>query len=125
MSENITKLRRGNLLALYQEFAHARLNADPSAKGLEQAFAKSIEVSPSTWSMIKSSRPIGDKLARQIESHAGKHDGWLDEAHEGLAVPDPAEERFLELARKVWRGVPASARRDLARMLKEMLPYGD
>jgi hypothetical protein len=31
------------------------------------------------WSQIKSSRPIGDKLARQIEKHCGKVAGWLDE----------------------------------------------
>jgi hypothetical protein len=31
------------------------------------------------WSKIKSARPIGDKLARQIEAHCGQPVGWLDE----------------------------------------------
>ena len=32
------------------------------------------------WSQIKSARPIGDKLARQLESACGRPAGWLDEA---------------------------------------------
>jgi hypothetical protein len=118
VSENITVLRRKNLLALYQEFARTRLAADPSALGLEQAFAGSIEVSPSTWSMMKSARPIGDKLARQIEKHAGKPEGWLDEVHPELEVPDPAEERFLGLARRAWRNANAREKRELMHLLK-------
>ena len=50
------------------------------AQGLEAAWAARIEVSGATWSMAKSgARPIGDKLARQIEQHCGKSAGWLDE----------------------------------------------
>ena len=116
---NVTLIRRGNVLALYQDYAHQHLASGESAKGLEQAFAATLEISPSTWSQIKSSRPIGDKLARQIEQHAGKPAGWLDEAHAERALPDAAEERFVELARNAWRRANAKEKRELVRMLKE------
>jgi hypothetical protein len=119
VTENVTLTRRRNMLALYQDYAHQQLANGESAKGLEQAFAGSLEISPSTWSQIKSSRPIGDKLARQIEQHAGKPAGWLDEERDERGVPDPAEERFVELARSVWRQANAKQKRELVRMLKE------
>jgi len=119
VTENVTLIRRSNMLALYQDYAREQLARGESAKGLEQAFAATLEISPSTWSQIKSSRPIGDKLARQIEQHAGKAAGWLDEAHGERAMPDAAEERFLELARSAWRQANAKGKRELARMLKE------
>jgi hypothetical protein len=88
-------------------------------KGLEQSFAAAMHISPSMWSQIKSARPIGDKLARQLEHRAGKPSGWLDEVHDGAAVPDAAEERFLELARTAWRAQNAKGKRELARQLKQ------
>ncbi|MEJ8837746.1 hypothetical protein [Ramlibacter sp. AN1133] len=118
VQKNITLLRRRNLLALYQEFARARLAADPSGQGLEQAFAKAIEVSPSTWSMIKSARAIGDKLARQIEQHQRRPAGWLDEEHPEFELPDGAEEAFIRLARRAWRRANAKGKRDLRQLLK-------
>ena len=119
VTENVTLTRRRNMLALYQDYAHEQLAKGESAKGLEQAFAATLEISPRTWSQIKSSRPIGDKLARQIEQHAGKAAGWLDEAHGERAIPDAAEERFVELARGAWRHANAKEKRELARMLKD------
>jgi len=118
-SPNPTVTRRHNLHALYQAFAQERLQQDPTAQGLEAAFAARIEVSPSTWSMIKKSRPIGDKLARQIESHAGKPAGWLDGDH-GQLVPDEAEARFLDEARRLWRAANAKQKRELARALRSV-----
>lgn len=106
------------MLALYQDYARQQLARGESAKGLEQAFAATLEISPSTWSQIKSSRPIGDKLARQIEQHGGKPAGWLDEPHAGAAVADAAEDRFLEIARETWRRSNAKEKRELARLLK-------
>ena len=109
------------MLALYQDYAHDKLAQDESAKGLEQAFAASLEVSPSTWSQIKSARPIGDRLARQIEQHAGKPVGWLDEARGEVRAPDAAEERFVELARRAWNNANAKGKRALAHLLKQSL----
>jgi hypothetical protein len=116
--KNVTTTRRRNMLALYQDYAREQLERGASAKGLEQAFAATLEISPSTWSQIKSSRPFGDKLARQIEKHAGKTDGWLDHEHPEFEVPDVAEERFLELARQAWRQANAKGRREITHLLK-------
>lgn len=115
---NITITRRQNALALFQEYAAARIAAGEPAKGLEQSFAAQLEISPSMWSQVKASRPISDKLARQIESHTKKPAGWLDALH-GAPQPDAAEERFLDLARAAWRASNAQAKRDLARLMRE------
>jgi hypothetical protein len=116
---NLTVIRRRNALALFQEFAGAALAEGGAAKGLEQAFAARAQISPSMWSQIKSARTIGDRLARQLEHHGGKPAGWLDEEHE-QAPPDPAEERFVELARRVWRSRNAKGRRELAQWLRRL-----
>jgi hypothetical protein len=115
---NLTVSRRRNALALFQEFAEAQIAQGAAPKGLEQAFASAMEISPSMWSQVKSARPIGDKLARQLEHHAGKPPGWLDEARQTL-VPDPAEERFVEAARAAWRSQNAKGRRELMRWIRQ------
>lgn len=114
---NITVTRRQNALALFQDYATAQLAAGEPSKGLEQAFAAALEISPSMWSQIKASRPISDKLARQIESHMDKPNGWLDEAR-SASGPDAAEERFVELARKSWRRANAQEKRALVQLLR-------
>lgn len=115
-----TVIRRQNVLALFQDYAAARIAAGEPAKGMEQAFAAQLEISPSMWSQVKAGRPISDKLARQVESHTGKPSGWLDEQH-GTAQPDPAEDRFLALARQAWRSSNARGKRELAHWLRERL----
>ncbi len=92
-------------------------------KGLEQTFARLLQVSPSMWSQIKSSRPIGDKLARQIEVACGRDGGWLDieRASQGLSA---GEQQFLALALKVWRGGDALTRKKLKQQLKDLLQDG-
>ncbi len=109
---NITIIRRQNALALFKAFAEKALATGSGPKGLEQAFAATLEISPSMWSQVKSSRPIGDKLARQIEQHCDKAVGWLDEERvmEGSSV---AEQQFLELALKAWRSTNAAGRKAL------------
>ena len=82
MPANITIHRRRNVLSLFQQYAEEQMRAGVPPKGMEQAFAQKLQVSPSMWSQIKSSRPIGDRLARQIESACGQPAAWLDEAHE-------------------------------------------
>lgn len=115
---NLTLTRRRNAIALYQEFLRERIAAGDAAKGLDQSFAAALQVSPSMWSQIKSARPIGDKLARQIEVARGQPAGWLDDEHEGEPAVDAAEERFLELARQAWRAANAKGKRALVRGLK-------
>ena len=107
-----TVTRRTNVLALHRLFLEQQIAAGKPAKGLDQAFAASLEISPSMWSQIKSARPIGDTLARQIERHARMDIGWLDTQH-ATEHPDPAEERFVALARDAWRSANAKGKREL------------
>ena len=119
-----TVTRRRNALALFQEFMSAAVTEGAAPKGLEQSFAAAMQISPSMWSQIKSARPIGDKLARQLEHRGGKPSGWLDELHEGGNLPDAAEERFLEIARTAWRASNAKGKRELARQLRQAAQPG-
>ena len=116
---NTTVARRRNALALHRRFLEAAVAAGLPAKGLDQAFAKKIEVSPSMWSQIKSSRPIGDTLARQIERHCDVEIGWLDKEDRPSEVPDAAEERFIAAAREAWRQANAKGKRELSGWLKK------
>jgi hypothetical protein len=113
-----TLARRANALRLYQDYVAQQLSMGMPPKGLEQAFAASLQISPSLWSQIKSSRPIGDKLARQMEAHAGKSVGWLDQSNSEERAPDAAEERFVEMAREAWRQSNAKGKRALAQAIK-------
>ena len=109
---NPTLTRRQNALALFQAFAETTLASGGSPKGIEQSFAATLQISPSMWSQIKSSRPIGDKLARQIEQLGGKARGWLDEARDPSAV-SPPEKAFMELALAAWRASNRAERKAL------------
>lgn len=117
---NITLTRRQNALALFQAFAEKALAQGTAPKGLEQAFAATLQISPSMWSQIKSSRPIGDKLARQIEQLQGRPPGWLDEVRED-SVPTEAEKAFMALALAAWRATNSAGRRALRAQLQGML----
>ena len=114
---NTTITRRQNALALFQDYAEKALAAGAPPKGLEQMFAATLQISPSMWSQIKSSRPIGDKLARQIEQHHGKPAGWLDEARESDVVA-PSERAFLDLALKAWRATNSVGRKALREQMR-------
>lgn len=114
---DITVIRRANVLALFQRFAEAQMRTGIAPKGLEQSFAQHLQVSPSMWCQIKSSRPIGDKLARQIESSCRQPAGWLDEerAEDGLTA---SEQRFLSTALQTWRTTDAEGRRRLKTLMR-------
>ena len=112
-----TITRRRNALLLHRSFLEEAIAAGLPAKGLDQAFAKKLEISPSMWSQIKSSRPIGDKLARQIEVMTGRPAGWLDAPRKD-ALPTPAERAFLELALAAWRATSSGGRKALREHLK-------
>jgi len=116
---NITVTRRQNALALFQAYAEKALASGASPKGLEQAFAATLQISPSMWSQIKASRPIGDKLARQIEQHCGKPVDWLDEERVATGILQ-GEQQFLALALKAWRATNSDGRRALRAHLREI-----
>lgn len=116
--DNPTLNRRANAVSLFQRFAEAQMRAGVPPKGLEQAFAQQLQISPSMWSQIKSSRPIGDKLARQIEVACATPAGWLDEDHPAQGVSQ-AEQQFVALALKAWRATNADGRKRLKQLLRE------
>jgi hypothetical protein len=117
VSDNLTVLRRQNVLALFHQFAQAQMRNGVPPKGLEQAFAQQLQMSPSMWSQIKSSRPIGDRLARQIESACAQPGGWLDKVHRP-GVPSASEQQFLSLALRTWRATNGDGRKRLKLLLK-------
>lgn len=117
---NITVIRRQRLQELLGAFVQAQVAQGLPPKGLEQAFAAQIQVSPSLLSQIKKSRPISDKLARQIEVACGAQAGWLDTESPEPAGPSPAEEAFVALARERWRQANAKEKRALTRWMKGM-----
>lgn len=114
---NITLVRRNNLLWLMQQFLKEAIAGGSSPKGLEQEFAAKLQISPSMLSQIKSSRPIGDTLARQVERLCGKAGNWLDEEHAQASLPSAREERFIELARQAWRRANAQGKRELMKAM--------
>jgi hypothetical protein len=118
--DDTTATRRQNALALFQDYAEKALTAGAPPKGLEQAFAATLQISPSMWSQIKSVRPIGDKLARQIESLCRKPAGWLDEA-QASAAPTAAETAFMALALAAFRATNSAGRRALRGQMKSIL----
>jgi hypothetical protein len=113
---NVTLNRRRNVLQLFQTYAEAALASGTPPKGLEQSFAQHLEISPSLWSQIKTARPIGDKLARQIEQHCQKPNGWLD-GEQATTQMTAGEQRFLALALKAYRTLNATERRALRQQL--------
>jgi len=117
---SITVARRQNALALFQAHAEKALAGGAPPKGLEQAFAATLQISPSMWSQVKSSRPIGDKLARQIETLCRKPAGWLDETH-AIAGPTAPESAFLELALSAYRATNSAGRKALRRQLESLV----
>jgi hypothetical protein len=117
---NPTLVRRQNALQLFQQFAESRMRAGEPPKGMEQSFAQALQVSPSMWSQIKSSRPIGDKLARQIEAACGQAQGWLDEPHDAPGL-SPGEQQFLDLALRAFRATNAGGRKQLKLALRQAL----
>ena len=120
---NITLTRRQNALELFQLYAKSALADGAPPKGLEQAFAAKLQISPSMWSQLKSSRPIGDKLARQLERHCEKSPGWLDEERESQS-PSPTERVFLDLALAAWRSTNSSGRKLLRVQMQDMVKAG-
>lgn len=117
---NITVARRLNALALFQDYAEKALAQGTAPKGLEQAFAATLQISPSMWSQIKSSRPIGDKLARQIETLCNRPAGWLDQPQSD-PKPSEAEAAFLVLALAAWRATNSAGRKALRESMKQVV----
>ncbi len=118
---NTTALRRTNLNTLLHEFVKTRIAQGAAPKGLEQEFAQQVQISPSMLSQIKSSRPMGDKLARQIEVLCGVAAQWLDESQAAAdELPSEAEDHIADLARQAWRHCNAKQKRELRLHLRSL-----
>lgn len=116
---SLPAIRRNNVLLLFGDFVaeHASNGAEPL--GLAAKFAEKLQISASMWSQVKKGRVISDKLARQIESRCGKANLWLDAPQSAEQLPDPGEERFVELARQAYRAQNARGKRALRTILLE------
>lgn len=120
---SIHGIRRENLGALLKSFSQAQLAAGMPPKGLEQAFAARIQISPSMLSQIKRSRNISNSLATQIECLSGKSDGWLSQPHPtadstNSTQAEFTEEDLIDLVRKTWRSANAQQREQIARTVR-------
>jgi hypothetical protein len=115
---NLTVNRRARLRVLLGGFVQEQVAAGLPPKGLEQSFAAKLQISPSMLSQIKSSRPIGDTLARQIERACEVALGWMDESDGETLEPTIAEEAFVALARSAWRQANAKQKRELTHFFK-------
>lgn len=110
--DNITTTRRANLKLLFSLYVEAQVAVGADLKGLKQTFAESLQISPSRFSQLLSSRPISDQLARQLEALQGKGPRWLDVQH-SERIPTPAEESFVELCRAAWAAQNAKGKKAL------------
>lgn len=124
IESNTTVIRRKRLLQLLQLFVQEQAALGVPPKGLEQSFAAVLQISPSLLSQIKKSRPIGDKLARQIERMCAEPAGWLDQDGVDLEGADPSEEEFLALARRAWRQANAREKRAIRRTIQAAIASG-
>lgn len=117
MSQDLHTIRRNNLLLLLREFSQARIAAGEATNGTEKAFAEQLQVSKSLLSQLKTSRPISDANAMQIEARCGKRPGWMSEAQPLAAGPAPGEEALVALLRQAYR---SGSREQRARMREQI-----
>ena len=128
---SIHGVRRDNLQALLLDFCQAELASGSEAKGLEQAFAAKLQISPSRLSQLKGARNISDAMAMQIEHACKKPTGWLSASHPQSSGSAPSESTtedvpsegatseatFLNLARLFWKNSTEASRH---RVMQEM-----
>ena len=109
-------VRRENLLRLLREFSQARIAGGEATNGTEKAFAEQLQMSKSLLSQLKTSRPISDGNAKQIEARCKKPAGWLSIERDDLAQPPaPGEEAFIAAARAAYRASSRAERTSLRR----------
>ena len=112
--------RRENLLRLLREFSQARIASGEPTNGTEKAFAEQLQMSKSLLSQLKTSRPISDANAKQIEARCKKPSNWLSEIHDALVQrATPGEEAFVALARASFRATDKEGRARLKHLIVE------
>ena len=109
-------VRSENLLRLLREFSQARIAGGEATNGTEKVFAEQLKMSKSLLSQLKTSRPISDANAKQIEARCKKPAGWLSFERDDLAQrPAPGEEAFIAAARAAYRASSGADRTSLRR----------
>jgi hypothetical protein len=113
-SPDMHTIRRENLHALIREFAQARIASGEPVNGAERAFAEQLQMSKSLLSHLKTSRPISDAIALQIERRCKKTAGWLSAVHGTIeARSAPGEEAFIAQVRTAYRALDRDGRAKL------------
>ncbi len=123
MSEHVT--RRQNLASLFSTFVAQAQTANPTASlsGLDKAFAARIQIANSSFSSYRTgNRPMGARIARQMEAVMGLESGWMDIEHGADASDDDVElNRFVKLATRAYKRASPMHRQMLSDMLKMSL----
>lgn len=84
-SPALARTRQARLMLLWLQWRLRRLASGDDAQ--ERDFAAGLGLSPSQWSQHKAGKPLGSRLARQIETACRQPAGWLDQPQgDGLAA---------------------------------------
>ena len=83
-SSALARTRQARLMVLWLQWRLCRLATGEDAQ--ERDFAAGLGLSPSQWSQHKAGKPLGPRLARQIEAARGQPAGWLDRPQEDSAA---------------------------------------
>ena len=89
-SSALARTRQARLMVLWLQWRLCRLATGEDAQ--ERDFAASLGLSPSQWSQHKAGKPLGPRLARQIEEASGQPAGWLDRPQEDTSAAAPLRE---------------------------------
>ena len=84
---DLARTRLARLMALWLQWRLGKLAS--SAEAQERDFAASLGLAPSQWSQHKAGKPLGARLARQIEAACGQPAGWLDRPQEDSSAAAP------------------------------------
>ena len=87
---DLARTRQARLMLLWLQWRMGRLASEEDAQ--ERDFAAGLGLSSSQWSQHKAGKPLGPRLARQIEAACGQPAGWLDRAQEDSSAKAPLRE---------------------------------
>lgn len=98
--------RHRQVLALWTRWRLQALSQGTAVS--ERAFATQLGLSPSQWSQHKAGKPLGDRLARQIEAACAVPAGWLDQTDTDPATalrPGELEPLAANAASALWQAL--------------------
>ncbi len=124
MSES-ESVRTTNAIIAFHQFVRGRMAFGGQSKGMDKAFAALVEISPRTWSVIKSGKlRIGDVVAAKIECRTGKPGGWLDGAHreDHVSWLNREEQDLVLLVLAAIRRSDVDGRARLAKTIEDFKP---